>query len=209
MATGNGDFRWPKVQALMEEADIVVTNPPFSLFREFISTVIRSKADYIILGNLNAISYKDIFELLKDENIWLGATRNQSVVFEVPEDYAKHPQTKHCNRRYYATMPSITFYTNIRHDKPVEPLVLTKKYDPVIHPKYDNYDAIEVSRLADIPYDYYEPMGVPITYMTRHDPEGFDIVGSEETLDIERGRCYVAGQRKYARVVIQRRQLDT
>lgn len=202
---GNGDFRWPKVQSLMKEADVVVTNPPFSLFREFVSAVRRSQSDYILLGNLNAISYRDVFTLLKDGEMRLGAISNQSVVFEVPESYGERPKTKRIDGRYYSEVGSITSYTSMTHTRKHQKLSLTRKYDPDKYPKYDNYDAIEVGRVADIPIDYEGEMGVPITYLTKHDDEGFDLVGSDRTLEVKGGACYVNGQRKYARTIIRRK----
>ena len=162
---GDGDFRSEECLALLDEADIVVTNPPFSLFREYVSVLMEYEKKFIIIGNKNAITYKEIFPLLKDNSVWLGS--------ESPfEFFTPDGMTKRVN--------GLTrWYTNLDIKKRHEDLILVKKYagHEDEYPKYDNYDAIEVSKVADIPLDYAGVMGVPITFLDKYNPDQFEIVG--------------------------------
>ncbi len=173
---GNGDFRSEECIELLKEADVVVTNPPFSLFREYVAQLIEYEKKFIIIGNQNAITYKEIFPLIKNNKIWLGYGFSGNVGFFLNtqyEDYAKSSQHKEGMIRVSGVM----WYTNIDIQKRHENLILYKKYSPEIYPKYDNYDAIEVSKTSDIPFDYYGVMGVPITFMDKFNPEQFEILG--------------------------------
>lgn len=155
------DFRSEECKQYFEEADIVVTNPPFSLFREFVSILEYNKLQYIIIGTNNAVTYKKIFPLLKNNKLFLGYT--------IPNKY-KQSNGKLFNVASY-------WYTNINVSKCKEPLLLTKIYDNTMYQKYDNYDAIEINKIKDIPNDYYGLMGVPITFMYKYNPDQFEIIG--------------------------------
>lgn len=180
---GNGDFRSEECIALLKEADVVVTNPPFSLFREFVAQLMAYEKKFIIIGNQNAITYKEIFPLIKDNKIWLGYGFPGNVGFFLNthyEDYAKSNQHKEGMIRVSGVM----WYTNIDIQKRHEPIILYKTYSTEEYPTYDNYDAIEVSKTADIPYDYDGVMGVPITFMDKYSPDQFEILGMCENLDL-------------------------
>ena len=180
---GNGDFRSEECIKLLKEADIVVTNPPFSLFREYVAQLIEYDKKFIIIGNQNAITYKEIFPLLKDNKIWLGYGFKGNVGFFINtkyEDYAKSSQHKEGMIRVSGVM----WYTNLDIDKRHETLILYKNYTPEKYPHYDNYDAIEVNKTADIPCDYNGVMGVPITFMDKYSPDQFEIVGMCENMNL-------------------------
>ena len=177
---GDGDFRSEECLELLYEADIVVTNPPFSLFREYVSTLIDNNKQFIIIGNVNAIAYKEIFPLLKDDKMWIGASiHSGDRAFYVPDDYPM--KASGCgideDGRRFIRVKGVRWYTNLdmklRHDE----LILVKKYNPEEYPKYENFDAIEVSKTADIPCDYPGVMGVPITFMDKYCPDQFKIIG--------------------------------
>ena len=177
---GDGDFRSEECLELLYEADIVVTNPPFSLFREYVSTLIENNKQFIIIGNVNAIAYKEIFPLLKDDKMWIGASiHSGDRAFYVPDDYPM--KASGCgideDGRRFIRVKGVRWYTNLdmklRHDE----LILVKKYNPQEYPKYENFDAIEVSKTADIPCDYPGVMGVPITFMDKYCPDQFKIIG--------------------------------
>lgn len=172
----DGDFRSDECIALLKQADIVVTNPPFSLFREYVAQLIDYDKKFIIIGNQNAITYKEIFPLLKDNRMWLGYGFKGNVGFFINtkyEDYAKSGQHKEGMIRVSGVM----WFTNLDIKKRHEDLILYAHYTPEQYPKYDNYDAIEVSKTAEIPCDYDGVMGVPITFMDKFNPEQFEIVG--------------------------------
>ena len=183
---GNGDFRNKECLDLLDESDIVVTNPPFSLFREYVATLMEHKKKFIIWGNNNAITYKDFFPLLKNDEVWLGYTVNKTLVFRIPDTYPKwdEKETQKMNDGYhYAKVPAISVFTNLDIEKRHEKLILWKKYTPEEYPKYDNYDAINVNKVAEIPCDYDGVMGVPITFMDKHNPEQFEILGITQRND--------------------------
>ena len=159
---GDGDFRSEECVELLKEADIVVTNPPFSLFREYITQLVEYKKKFLIVGSLNAITYKDVFPLLKENKVWLGYAR-------LKEFYTPDGTTK--------KLGNTIWYTNLKHSKKNEKLVLYKKYTPKEYHTYDNYDAINVDKVVDIPYDWDGVMGVPITFMNKYNPEQFEIIG--------------------------------
>jgi hypothetical protein len=171
---GDGDFRSPECLALMDEADIVVTNPPFSLFREYVGTLMEHGKKFIIIGNQNAVTYREIFPLLKDNLIWLGNGFSGNVgFFESPyEDTAVSSHHKEGLIRVSGVM----WFTNLDIKKRHEELILVKRYNPEDYPKYDNYDAIEVSKTVDIPCDYAGYMGVPITFLDKYNPDQFEII---------------------------------
>lgn len=187
---GNGDFRNTECIELLKEADIVVTNPPFSLFREYVAQLIEYDKKFLIIGNMNAITYKEIFPLLKENKVWLG--NNSPKEFIMADKSIKK-------------FGNIFWYTNLDFTRRHEPLILWKKYSSEEYPKYDNYDAIEVGKTADIPVDYNGIMGVPISFLDKYCPEQFEIVGNEYTLDIEKGRGYINGKRLYSRIFIKKK----
>lgn len=190
---GDGDFRSDEVCALRDEADIIVTNPPFSLFREFVAWVMEAGKKIVVIGNQNAITYKEIFPLLKENKLWIGATNNgQDMVFEVPEGAIVAPKDKEKAEKLgykgnYTRLGNACWFTNIDHGRRHQPLSLMTMADNLKYSKhkqireqgylkYDNYDAIEVPFVDAIPSDYVEDMGVPITYLQRHNPEQFEVV---------------------------------
>ena len=159
---GNGDFRSPECIELLQEADIVVTNPPFSLFREYVAQLMQYEKKFLIIGNLHAITYKDFFPYLQRNMVWFGFNNVKS--FIEPDGSIKK-------------FGNIGWYTNLDHNKRHEELILYKNFSPDEYPKYDNYDAIEVGYVADIPVDYKGVMGVPISFLDKYCPEQFEIVG--------------------------------
>ena len=175
MLKGNGDFRSPECVELLKEADIVVTNPPFSLFREYVAQLMAYEKKFIILGNMNAITYKEIFPLIKDNQLWLGC-HSGAQIFRIPYSLERGNIFIKDGVRY-AKFGNICWFTNLETAKRTELLELWKNYDPTYYPCYDNYDAIEVSRISEIPYNYFGVMGVPITFLDKHNPEQFEIVG--------------------------------
>ncbi len=211
---GDGDFRSEECIELLKEADIVVTNPPFSLFREYISLLIRHEKKFLIIGNQNAITYKDVFPLLKDDKIWLGNSSNKTLVFQVPDGYRYDEKLteKKNDGRHYGKVPAITWFTNLDLKKRHEELKLCKFYNEKDYPKFDNYDAISVNKVKDIPIDFEGKMGVPITYLDKHNSEQFEIVGCDmefaqpvqlENGKIGTGRFYINGRRLYSRIIIR------
>ena len=206
---GDGDFRSAECIKLLKQADIVVTNPPFSLFREYVAQLIEYEKKFLILGNQNAITYKEIFPLIKDRNMWLGIDNGGTKWFEVNPDYSikTRSRQKTENGKKYFSMGNILWYTNLDHAKRHEELILYKKYSPQEYPKYDNYDAIEVDKVVNIPVDYDGDMGVPITFLDKYNPDQFDIIGMDRPLITEltgkQSRFKINGKEIYARVVIR------
>lgn len=185
---GNGDFRSEECLQLLDEADIVVTNPPFSLFREYVATLIAHEKKFVIIGNVNAITYKEFFPLLKENKVWVGATPlNGGRWMIIPKKVAVKSNKAKINEKgeTLLNIAGVCWFTNLDIKKRHEPLLLIKKYDPEIYPHYDNYDAIEVSSVSDIPYDYPGEMGVPITFMDKYNPDQFEIIGSFNNSKIE------------------------
>lgn len=177
---GEGDFRSKESIELLKQADIVVTNPPFSLFREYVTQLVEYDKKFLILGDQNAISYKEIFSLIKADKLWLGYDNGGTKWFQVPDDYDIQTESrmKVENGVKYFSMGRIMWFTNLDTTKRHEKLTLYKKYSPTEYPRYDNYDAIEVSRYAEIPDDYDGEMGVPITFLDKYSPAQFKIIGS-------------------------------
>jgi hypothetical protein len=189
---GNGDFRSQECIDLLKQADIVVTNPPFSLFREYIAQLIKYKKNFLIIGNQNAITYKEIFSLIKDNKIWLGYNSGD-MKFIVP-DYYKPRTTRFWqdeNGRKWRSLGNICWYTNLDIAKRHEELVLYKNYSTNEFPNYENFDGINVDKTADIPMDYDGVIGVPITFVSIYSPDQFEIIG----LGIV-GSCEFTNERK-------------
>ena len=200
---GNGDFRSPECLEIMKECDIVCTNPPFSLFREFVDAIMTADKSFLIIGNQNAFTYKEIFKLIRDNKIWTGY--NMVKKFNQPDGSIK-------------TFGNVCWFTNLDTIKRNEELVLTKNYDINIYPNYENYKAIEVDKIANIPSDYFEVMGVPITFLDKYNPNQFEILGHTSSSDISdaveelrtdskhRNRGLINGKEKYDRVLIRRKK---
>lgn len=197
-----GDFRSAECVALLREADVVVTNPPFSLFREYVGQLMDYGKKFLIVAPQNAITYKEIFPLIKENRIWLGF-KSGDMAFKVPAD--SEPRTT----RYWVdeggqkwrSLGNICWFTNLDHTKRHEELDLVCRYNPDDYPKYDNYDAIEVSKTANIPYDYDGVMGVPITFLDKYNPEQFEIVKFRKGND-EKDLC-INGKCPYFRILIR------
>ncbi len=170
----NGDFRSEECVELLKQADIVVTNPPFSLFREYVAQLIEYKKHFLIIGNQNAITYKDVFPLLAKNMMWLGFNSG-SQTFQVPQSFERS-NTFIRDGVKYAKFGNICWYTNLDITKRHENIILYKRYNEEEYPKYDNYDAINVDRVSAIPCDYDGVMGVPITFLDKYNPEQFEIV---------------------------------
>ena len=187
---GDGDFRSREVTELLKEADIVVTNPPFSLFREYIAQLIHFGKKFLILGNKNLITKKEIFPLFQENKVWIGVTpMSRDLLFELPRELADEfvatgkagSKYKAVGGRIFGRSPSI-WYTNLDHRKRHEELILFRSYSPEAYPHYCNYDAIEVSKTEDIPCDWDGLMGVPITFMDKYNPDQFEILGVSSEL---------------------------
>lgn len=209
LLNGNGDFRSDECVELLKTADIVVTNPPFSLFREYVAQLITYGKKFVIIGNKNAITYKEIFPLIKEGKMWLGYRNiNSDMWFIVPKDYKCEKIVDGVRVKHIMGC----WFTNLDTTKRHENLQLYKKYTPEEYPKYDNYDAINVDKVTDIPYDYLPTetcsgeMGVPITFLDKHNPDQFDIVrfrkGNDEkdlTYTVDVGQSYRKKERKKER----------
>ena len=182
---GDGDFRSDECIEYMKQADIVVTNPPFSLFREYVALLMKYDKKFLIIGNQNNITYKEIFPLIQENKIWLGC-KYGDMAFRVP-DYYKPRNTRYWedeNGQKWRSFGTICWYTNLDHQKRHEDLVLYKNYygNEEDYPKYDNYDAINVNKVANIPKDYFECMAVPITYVDKHNPNQFEIINANDII---------------------------
>ena len=178
---GDGDFRSQECIEILKQADVVVTNPPFSLFREYIAQLIEYDKKFLVIGSQNAITYKEIFPLLKENKMWLGY-RCGDMAFTVPEYYEKR-ETRFWiddNGQKWRSLGNICWFTNLDHKKRHEELELYKRYTPEEYPHYDNYEAINVDKVADIPEDYDGVMGVPITFLDKYNPEQFEILNAND-----------------------------
>ncbi len=203
--TGNGDFRSHECIELLKQADIVVTNPPFSLFREYVATLIKHGKKFLIIGNQNAITYKEIFHLLKENKIWLGYKAGD-MSFRVPDYY--QPRKTHYwedeTGQKWRSLGNICWYTNLDIAKRHEDLVLYKTYSKTEYEKYDNYDGININKVSEIPKDYFGAMGVPITFLDKYNPDQFEIIkfrkgDDDKDLSIN-GKC------PYFRILIKRKR---
>ncbi|MDR1362447.1 MAG: adenine-specific methyltransferase EcoRI family protein [Spirochaetaceae bacterium] len=207
--TGDGDFRSPESIELLKQADIVCTNPPFSLFREYVAQLIKYEKKFLIIGNQNAITYKDVFTFIKENELWLGINPS-GMCFNVPKGYTK--TTKIVNGVVMGWIGSACWFTNIDNKKRHEEIILYKNYNEKEFPKYDNFDAIEISKVSEIPQDYGGVMGVPITFLDKYNPAQFEIIGITNHGDMLgipfTNNCFseVKGKRKYVRILIKRKQ---
>ena len=201
---GNGDFRSAECVELLKEADIVVTNPPFSLFREYVAQLMEYGKKFLIIGNKNAIAYKEVFTLVQNQKMWLGYRNvNADMWFIVPENYSYEKIVD--GKRVKHIMGC--WFTNLDTSKRHEVLPLYKQYSPEEYPKYDNYDAIEVGKTSDIPYDYDGIMGVPITFLDKYNPDQFEILGDSryhDGRDMADDINIINGKLLYRRILIRR-----
>lgn len=202
---GDGDFRSEECVKLLDEADVVVTNPPFSLFREYVAQLVEHGKKFLILGNMNALKYKEIFPLIKANKIWVGHNFNKTMEFRLDESYERWNEIRDGFK--YGKVPAIAWYTNLGIKKRHEKLILTEKYDPAKYPKFDNYDAINVNKVNDIPKDYDGVIGVPITFLDKYNPEQFEIVGelnSGSGNKWDYAKPMINGKVKYTRILIRK-----
>lgn len=225
---GDGDFRSAECISLLQQADIVVTNPPFSLFREYVTQLIEHQKQFLIIGNMNALTYKEIFPLFQSNRMWYGPSiRSGDREFRVPDDY---PLTAAGTRvdakgNRYVRVKGVRWFTNLDYPSRHEELDLQMTYSPAAYQKYANFDAIDVSKTMHIPADYVGLMGVPISFLDKHNPDQFEILGSSKTLGrpmsqiAKRGTYQQGGprfylpngdgtyRRMYDRIVIRNKQL--
>ena len=216
---GDGDFRSPECVELLKQADIVVTNPPFSLFREYVAQLIKYDKKFIIIGHQNAIKYKEIFPLIQANKLWLGYGFRGGATHFISRYEDKATAGKH--KKGMIRVSGVVWFTNLEIQKRNESLILFRNYTPEAYPRYVNYDAIEVSKTEDIPCDYDGLMGVPITFMDKYNPEQFEIVGVSLVLgnkkpadlpkDKQGGPAFYLREdgeyrRLYDRIVIRRRK---
>ena len=202
----DGDFRSAECVELLKQADIVVTNPPFSLFREYVVQLIQYDKKFVILGQQNAITYKEIFKLIKENKIWLGIDNNGTKWFGVQDHYdiATESRKKIENGKKFFSMGSVVWITNLEHEKRHKDLILYKKYSADEYLKYDNYDAINIDKVKNIPTDYKGAMGVPITFLDKYNPEQFEIVKFRKGDDDK--DLSINGKYPYFRILIQKKK---
>ena len=212
---GDGDFCSPECVELLRQSDVVVTNPPFSLFREFVAQLEEHEKEFLIIGNVNAVTYKEIFKRIKENKIWLGESiQSGDRKFLVPDHYPL--DAAGCgfdeNGCRFIRVKGVRWFTNIpvKTSKRHKELTLSRRYTPAEYPKYDHYDAIEVSQVAAIPMDYDGVMGVPITFLDKYNPEQFEILGLDDhrfAYPAWRGRGPdLNGKPVYRRVIIRKRK---
>lgn len=216
---GDGDFRSNECIEILKEADIIVTNPPFSLFNEYVSQLAEYKKNFIIIGHQNAITYKDVFSLIKNNKMWLGYGFKRNMAHFIAPHY-EDTASDADHREGMIRVSGVVWYTNLDHNKRHEEMILVQRYygNEDNYPTYDNYNAIEISRTQDIPSDYHGIMGVPITFLTKYNPDQFEIIGSDYEVKMglvsgvvkpEWGgkidRAYLNGKRMYARLLIRNR----
>jgi hypothetical protein len=216
---GDGDFRNPETIELLKQANIVVTNPPFSLFRDYVAQLEKYDKKFLLISNQNAITYKEIFKMLREDRIWLGY--EQPVNFQVPDGYEMREVRSWRDEagQNWRSLGNACWFTNLDIPKRHEELVLYKTYNDSSYPEYDNYYAVEVKKYADIPQDFSGVMGVPITFLNKYNPEQFEIIGSD--YEVKQGllpeivkpdwdgkidRGYVDGNRLYARILIRNKK---
>ena len=208
---GDGDFRSAESIALLEQADIVVTNPPFSLFREYLAQLVEHNKQFIIIGNVNAITYKEVFPLIKDNKLWMGASiHSGDREFRVPDSYPLNASGTRIDDKgnKYIRVKGVRWFTNIDYNERHEKLDLYKEYNEEEYPKYDNYNAININKTAEIPYDYNGVMGVPLTFMDKFSPDQFSIIGLDRYVEDNPHyghRFTINGKETYARILIKKK----
>ena len=205
---GNGDFKNKENIQLLKESDIIVTNPPFSLFREYINQLIEYNKKFIIIGDINAVTYNNVFSLIQSGKIWTGRSFNTTMTFRLPEYYEEYT-FKDENGIKYAKIGRIAWYTNLERKVYKESLLkmlIGNKYDPKIHKKAENCDCIVINKTMDIPYDYDGLMAVPITFLSKYRSDEFELLGIDKQFTSDKNRTIIDGKRKYARLIIKRRK---
>lgn len=203
-----GSFRSEECIELLKEADIVCTNPPFSKFRDFVALLMKHGKKFLIIGNVNSITCKEIFPYFMRNEMWLGASiHSGDREFMVPDDYPLNAASSRVDEKgkKYIRVKGVRWFTNLDYRERHENITLYKRYTSEEFPTYDNYAAINVDKTIEIPCDYDGVMGVPITFMDKYNPDQFEILGNELTLNIDKGRGYVNGKRMYARIFVRRR----
>lgn len=200
---GNGDFRSDEVVELLKQSDIVVSNPPFSLFRDYVKQLMDYNKKFLIIGNNNAITYKEIFPLIKDNKMWLGCVNPKAYITTLKA--VENEKTQYMEDGIvYQKFGNHCWFTNLTHNKRNEVFELTKKYSNECYPKYDNYEAIEVSKVVDIPMDYNGVMGVPITFLDKYNPSQFEIIKFRKGDDDK--DLSVNGKCPYFRILIRHKR---
>lgn len=209
---GDGDFRSEESIELLKQADIVVTNPPFSLFRDYIAQLVEYNKKFLIIGNTNAITYKETFKLIKEDKLRTGYTNfNVGMFFVVPDDWEEfHHIDKDGNK--IARVSTSCWYTNLEVEKHKNDITLYKKYTPEEYPKYDNYDAINVNKYTDIPCDYDDVMGVPVTFVDKYNPNQFEIIGHVGSVGADgvysfANAIYLDGKKLFKRILIKKKKV--
>lgn len=214
----DGDFRSPECIELLKKADIVVTNPPFSLFRDFVAQLIEHDKKFVIIGNQNALTYKETFKLVKENKLWFGnSIHSGDREFGVPKDYPLNAASSRTDEEgnKYIRVKGVRWFTNLDYEERHKDLILYKKYNEKEYPKYDNYNAINVDITKDIPMDYSGVMGVPITFIDKYNPEQFEILGMSASAGYNKdivgipfkgekdARPIINGKNIYARIFIR------
>lgn len=218
---GNGDFRSEECLNILDKCDVVITNPPFSLFRDFVDVLMRYKKKFLVLGNMNAVCYKQIFPFIKNNLLWFGVSIHSSGAnFYIPNDYPLNKKNwgKDETGRIFVKLGMVRWFTNLSYDPQLRlNLRLSKRYTPEKYPKYDNYNAINVNKVTEIPVDYDGVMGVPITFMDKYNPEQFEILGVtaawDKSTEIQSIRlpykgpmnASVNGKQLYKRILIRKK----
>lgn len=206
---GDGDFRSSESIELLKQADIVVTNPPFSLFREYIAQLVEYNKKFLILGSQGAVIYKEISNLIRENKLWLGHDNGGTKWFQVPDDYdiPTESRKKKVNGIKYFSMGSVNWFTNLDVARRHKDLVLYKKYNEKEYLKYDNYDGINVNKYLDIPMDYDGVMGVPITFLNYHNPDQFEIIGLDRYIGENGDKDFtINGKMLFRRLLIKNKK---
>lgn len=218
----DGDFRSNECIEILKQADIVCTNPPFSLFREYIGQLLKHKKKFIIIGNQNAITYKEIFPKIRENKIWLGVSiHSGDREFGIPDSYVPTSPSLRIDTkgRKYVRVVGVRWFTNLDYKKRHEDLILYRKYNKIEYPKFDNYNAINVDKTKDIPSNYYGIIGVPITFMDKFNPDQFEIIDSNDIrsnskvpfkahglIKDKEGTVIGSKKPKYVRIVIKQKR---
>lgn len=208
----DGNFRSQECIEILKKTDIVVTNPPFSLFREYIAQLMEYNKKFLIISNINAITYKECFKLIKDNKMWLGASiHSGDREFRVPDDYPLNAAGYRVDDfgNKYIRVKGVRWLTNMDYEERHENLVLYKRYTPEEYPKYDNYNAINVNKTSDIPYGYDGMMGVPVTFLDKYNPGQFEIIGIDRYVEDNPNygkRFTINNKELYARILIKRKK---
>ena len=206
---GDGDFRSKECLEYLKECDIVVTNPPFSLFKEIVTAIMQYQKKFLLIGNQNALTYKEIFPLIQNNQVWTGY-RFGEMKFRVPQNSPPRKYRYWVDKKgqKWRSLGNAMWLTNLDNDRRHERIAMTKAYNPIDYPKYDSYDAINVKTIRDIPYDYYGIMGVPITIINRYNSEQFEIIGeanhgSDNEFDLFKPT--IGGKEIFKRILIRRK----